>query len=51
MPLTHFLGLLLLVVVTAGATLMLALWAKVPLVALGFVALAGSLILGVRQWR
>lgn len=51
MPLTHFLALLTLVVVAAGATLALAFWAKVPLVALGLAALMASLILGVRQWR
>ena len=51
MPLTHFLGLLALVILVAGATLALAFWAKVPAPALTFAALAGSLILGIRQWR
>mgnify|MGYP001164725303 CR=1 FL=1 len=51
MPLPLFLTMLALVIGTAGATLALAFWAKVPLVALGFVALAGSLLLGMRQWR
>ena len=51
MPLTHFLGLLTLVVLAAGATLALAFWAGVPLLAISFAALAGSLILGIRQWR
>ena len=51
MPLTHFLGLLALVILVAGATLALAFWAKVPVLALTFAALAGSLILGIRQWR
>ncbi len=51
MPLTHFLGLLALVIVAAGATLALAFWAKVPLLAITFAALVASLILGVRQWR
>lgn len=51
MPLTHFLGLLALVILAAGLTLMLLFWAKVPLVAVGFALLAGSLILGIRQWR
>ncbi|MGL4237638.1 hypothetical protein [Tabrizicola sp.] len=44
MPLTHFLGLIFLVMLAAGATVALAVWAGVPLVALGFAALAGSLI-------
>ncbi len=51
MPLTHFLGLIATVILAAAATLALAFWAQVPLVALGFAALAGSLILGARQWR
>ncbi len=51
MPLTHFLGLIALVILAAGATLALAFWANVPLVALGVAALLASLILGVRQWR
>jgi hypothetical protein len=51
MPLPLFLTMLALVIGTAGATLALAFWAKVPLVALGFAALAGSLLLGMRQWR
>ena len=51
MPLTHFLGLLALVIAAAGATLALAFWAKVPVLALTFAALAGSLILGIRQWH
>ena len=45
MPVPMFLGMIALVIVAAGATLMLAFWAHVPLVALGFAALAGSLIL------
>ena len=51
MPLTYFLGLLALVVFAAGATLALAFWAGVPLLALAFAALAGSLAMGIRQWR
>ncbi|MEZ5796461.1 MAG: hypothetical protein R3D63_02570 [Paracoccaceae bacterium] len=51
MTLTHFLGLLVLVILAAGATLALAFWAKVPLMAISVAALAGSLILGARQWR
>ncbi|MBC2837304.1 hypothetical protein [Paragemmobacter straminiformis] len=51
MPLTHFLALIAFVILAAGATLSLALWADLPLAALGFAALSGSLILGARQWR
>jgi hypothetical protein len=51
MPLTHFLALLTFVILAAGATIGLAVWADLPLVALGLGALAGSLILGARQWR
>ena len=40
MPLTHFLGLVVLVILAAGATL-----------ALAFAAVTASIILGVRQWR
>ncbi len=46
MPLTHFLGLIALVMLAAGVTVALAVWANVPLVALGFAAVAASLILG-----
>ena len=45
MPVPMFLGMLALVIAAAGATIALAYWANVPLVALGFAALAGSLIL------
>lgn len=51
MPLTHFLGMLALVILAAGATLALTFWAQVPVLAISFAALAGSLILGARQWR
>lgn len=51
MPLTHFLGLIGFVIIAAGATLALAFWAGVPVLALTFAALAGSLLLGIRQWR
>ena len=51
MPLPHFIGLIAFVIAAAGATIMLAVWANVPLVAIGFAAMAGSLILGARQWR
>ncbi|OYW54076.1 MAG: hypothetical protein B7Z31_11645 [Rhodobacterales bacterium 12-65-15] len=46
MPLTHFLVLILCVVLAAGLSLWLAIGAGVPLVALGFAALAASVILG-----
>ena len=45
MPLTHFLGLILLVILAAGLTVWLALWSGLPLAALGFAALSASLIL------
>ncbi|MFZ1470366.1 MAG: hypothetical protein WAT09_15525 [Paracoccaceae bacterium] len=51
MPLTHFLGLLALVILASAATLALAFWAKIPLMALAFAALAGSVVVGIRQWR
>jgi hypothetical protein len=51
MPLPLFLTILALAIAAAGATLALAFWAKVPLVAIGFAALAGSLLMGIRQWR
>ncbi len=51
MPLPYLFGLITFVIVAAGATLALAIWANVPLVALGFAAMAGSLVLGSRQWR
>jgi hypothetical protein len=51
MPVPYFLTLILFVIAAAGATLGLAVWADLPLVAIGFAALAGSLFLGLRQWR
>ncbi len=45
MPLPMFLGMIAFVIIAAGTTIALAFWAHVPLVALGFAALAGSLIL------
>lgn len=51
MPLPHFLFLIASVIFAAGATLALVFWAELPLVAVGFAALAGSLLLGARQWR
>lgn len=46
MPLTHFLILIACVIMAAGLSLWLALAIGVPLVAVGFAALAASLILG-----
>jgi hypothetical protein len=51
MPLPLFLAMLAFVIAAAGATFALAFWVKVPLVALGLAALAGSLMAGLRQWR
>ena len=45
MPLTHFLGLIALVIVAAGLTIWLAFHAGIPLVAIAFAALSASLIL------
>jgi uncharacterized Tic20 family protein len=45
MPLTHFLGLLALVIFAGALTIWLALYTGVPMVALMFAALAASLIL------
>lgn len=45
MPLTHFLGLVALVILAAGATLALAVWSGLPLAAVAFAALSASLIL------
>ncbi len=51
MPLPHLFGLIAFVILAAGATILLALWANVPLVALGFAAMAASIAVGSRQWR
>ena len=51
MPLPLFLAMLAFVILAAGTTLALAFVAEVPLIALAFAALAGSLFLGLRQWR
>lgn len=45
MPLTHFLGLIALVILAAGLTVWLALHTGVPFAALAFAALSASLIL------
>lgn len=50
MPLPHLFGLIAFVILAAGATVVLALWANVPLIALGFAGMAASLVLGTRQW-
>ena len=42
MPLTHFLGLIVLVILAAGATLWLAFWTGVPLAALGLCGAVGQ---------
>lgn len=49
MPLTHFLSLIALVMLAAGATIAIAVWAGVPLLALGFAVVAASLILTWNQ--
>lgn len=53
MPLTHFLFVLLLVILAAGITLLLAFWAGLPLMALGFATVVASLLLlvGEREWH
>ncbi|MGL5010138.1 MAG: hypothetical protein ACRC6I_09670 [Paracoccaceae bacterium] len=51
MPLPYFLTMLAFVIAAAGATIALATWAGLPLAALSFAALAGTLVLGARQWR
>jgi hypothetical protein len=45
MPLTHFLGLIALVILSAALTLALAFWTQIPLAAVAFAALSASLIL------
>ena len=45
MPLTHFLGLVALVIMAAGLTIWLALSTGVPLAALAFAAISASVIL------
>ncbi len=45
MPLTHFLGLIALVLIAAGLTIWLAVWTGVPFAALAFAALSASVIL------
>ena len=45
MPLTHFLGLVALVIVAGGVTIGLAVWTGFPIVALSFAAVSASVIL------
>jgi len=45
MPLTHFLGLIALLILSAGVTIALATWSGMPLAAIAFAALSGSMIL------
>ncbi|HEY6918481.1 MAG TPA: hypothetical protein VI412_04430 [Tabrizicola sp.] len=45
MSLTHFLGLIALVIVAAGLTIWLAVWTGVPFAALAFAAVSASVIL------
>jgi uncharacterized membrane protein len=45
MPLTHFLGLIALVILAAGLTIWLAVWTGVPFAAMAFAALSASVIL------
>lgn len=51
MPLPLFLGIMALAMVAAAMTVALAFWIDLPFIALGFAALTGSLIMGLRQWR
>ncbi|NPD13638.1 hypothetical protein HOY34_00290 [Xinfangfangia sp. D13-10-4-6] len=51
MPLTSFLGLIAFVICAAGLTILFAFSLGVPMSLVAFVALAGSLFLGLRQWR
>ena len=45
MPLTHFLGLIALVIFAAGLTIWRAVWTGVPFAGLAFAALSASVIL------
>jgi len=45
MPLTHFLGLIAMVIVAGGVTVFVAMWSGFPLLGLSFAAVAASLIL------
>ena len=51
MPLTHFLGLIALVIVAAGLTIWLAVWTGVPFAALAFAALPFAVLaFGLFPW-
>ncbi|MFN3722235.1 MAG: hypothetical protein ACK4VZ_04255 [Paracoccaceae bacterium] len=51
MPLPLFLAMLAIVIIAAGATIALAFWVQLPILAIVLVGLTGSLMLGLRQWR
>ncbi len=51
MPARTFALLIAFVILAAGATLALAFWAGLPLVAVGLAALAASLWPGLRRWK
>ena len=51
MPATTFALLIAFVIAAAGATLALAFWAGLPLVALGLAVLLASLWPGPRRWK
>ena len=51
MPPAMFATLLLAVIAAAGATIALATWSGLPLVALGLLALIASLWPGLRRWK
>lgn len=51
MPLPLFLAMIAATIAAGGLTIAIASWTGLPLVALAFAALAGSLLLGLRQWR
>jgi hypothetical protein len=51
MPLPLFLAMIGFVIAAAGVTLALAFWVQAPMVAVALAALAGSLMMGLRQWR
>ena len=51
MPLPQFVTLIVAVIAAAGATIALAAWSGLPLVALGLLALIASLWPGLRRWK
>ncbi|WP_232831330.1 hypothetical protein [Pseudogemmobacter bohemicus] len=48
---TSFLGLIALVILAAGLTLLVALNLGVPVSVIAILAMLGSLALGMKQWR